>query len=177
MQKEWKQKSPKKRFVRFRLWLQKGIFPKKNWVDKGTKFAGEFEKLCKAEGRQIYSTMSETKAALAERTTRSLENILYRYMEDKGYKCIHKLTQFVATLNSRRNCSIDLIPKNVKNSDFFPFCTANHYENLENPSLKSATKFAYRSMTYRSGSVISHNLHGRFSKLFQFFSENFQHTH
>ena len=46
--------------------------PRKVWVDKGTEFAGEFKKLCKAEGIQIYSTMSETKAALAERIKRSL---------------------------------------------------------------------------------------------------------
>ena len=61
--------------------------------------------------------MSETKAAFAERTIPSLKNILYRYMEDKGYKYIHELTQFVTTTSSRRNCSMDLIPKNVKNSD------------------------------------------------------------
>ena len=39
--------------------------PKKIWVDKGTENAGEFKKLCKAERMQIYSTMSETKAAFA----------------------------------------------------------------------------------------------------------------
>ena len=42
--------------------------PKKIWVDKGINFEGEFKKLCKAEGIQIYSTMSETKAAFAECT-------------------------------------------------------------------------------------------------------------
>ena len=46
--------------------------PKKMWFDKGTEFAGEFKKICKAEGIQIYSTMSETKAAFAERTIRSM---------------------------------------------------------------------------------------------------------
>ena len=56
--------------------------PKKIWVDKGTEFAGEFKKFCAAEGLQVYSTMSEIKAAFAERTKRSLKNILYRYMED-----------------------------------------------------------------------------------------------
>ena len=65
--------------------------------------------------------MSETKPAFAERTIRSLKNILYRYMDDNGYNYIQKLTQFVTTLNSRTNCSIDLIPKNVKNSDFLSF--------------------------------------------------------
>ena len=58
--------------------------PKKAWVDKGTEFAGEFRKFCTAEGIQVDSTMSETKAAFAERTIRSLKNILYGYMEDFG---------------------------------------------------------------------------------------------
>ena len=52
---------------------------KKVWVDKGTELAGEFRKLCKAGGIQIYSTMSDTKSAYAERTIRSLKNILYGY--------------------------------------------------------------------------------------------------
>ena len=56
--------------------------PKKVWVDKRTELAGEFAKRCKAEEIQIYTTTSETKAAFAERTIRSLKNILYRYMED-----------------------------------------------------------------------------------------------
>ena len=48
--------------------------PKKIWVDQGTEFAREFRKFCSAEGREIYSTMSETKAAFAERTIRSLKS-------------------------------------------------------------------------------------------------------
>ena len=52
--------------------------PKKIWVDKGTEIAGAFKKFCAAEGIQVYSTMSQTKAAVAERTIRSLKNILYR---------------------------------------------------------------------------------------------------
>ena len=47
----------------FLTMIRKKNRPKKIWVDKGTKFAGQFKKLCKAEGIQIYSTMSETKAA------------------------------------------------------------------------------------------------------------------
>ena len=84
----------------FLTMIKKNTRAKKTWVDRGTEFAGEFKKLCKAEGIQIYSTMSETKAAFAERTIRSLKNKHYRYMEDNGYKCIHKLSQVVTTLNS-----------------------------------------------------------------------------
>ena len=62
------------------------MITKKNRPNKnlGTDFAGVFKKLCKAKGLQIYSTMSETKAAFAERTIASLKS--NRYMEGKGYK-------------------------------------------------------------------------------------------
>ena len=36
---------------------------KRSWVDKGTEVAGVFEKFCAAEGKQVYSTMSEIRAA------------------------------------------------------------------------------------------------------------------
>ena len=110
--------------------------PKKNCVDKGTELAGEFKKICKAEGIQIYSTMSETKAAFAERTIRSLKKVLYRYMEDNGYKFIHKLTQLVTTLTSRRIRSIDLIPKNVKNSDFLSILYSKPLREFRKPKFK-----------------------------------------
>ena len=92
--------------------------PKKIWVDKGTEFAGAFKNFCAAKGIQVYSTMSETKAAFAERTIRSLKNILYRYMEDFGYKYTQKLPQFINTLNSSPNSSINMRPNTVKNCDF-----------------------------------------------------------
>ena len=114
-------KNSKESVRAFLTMITKKKRPQKFWVDKGTDFAGEFKKLCKAEGIQYYSTMSETKGAFAERTKRSLKSILYRYMEANGYKNIHKLTEFVTTLNSRRNCSIDLIPMNVKNSDILSY--------------------------------------------------------
>ena len=170
-----KTKHSKEKVRAFLTMITKKNRPIKIWVDKGTEFAGGFKKLCKAEGMQIYSTLSETKAAFAERTIQSPKNILYRYMEDNGYKYIHKLTQFVTRLNSRRNCSIDLIPKNVKNS--CPTCTANHYENLENPNLKLEREFAYQSMTCLPGRVTSHSLHERFAILFRFLPENLKHTH
>ena len=62
--------------------------------------------------------MSETKAAFAERTIRSLKNILYRYMEDHGYKYIHKLPRFIVPLISRNNRSIDMKLNHLKNTDF-----------------------------------------------------------
>ena len=118
--------------------------------------------------------MSKLKAAFVERTKRSMKNTLYRYMEDNGYKYFHKLTQFLTTLISRGNCSIDLIPKNVKNSDFLSLLYRKPVREIRKPKLE--TEFASRSMTYTSGRVISHSVHKRFSKLLQFLPENLQHT-
>ena len=103
----------------FSSMITKRIRPKKIWVDRGTEFAGAFKKFCGFEGIQVYSTLCETKAAFAERTIRSLKNIFYRCMEDCGYKYIHKLPNFITTLNYRRNSSsIDLGHHTVKNCDF-----------------------------------------------------------
>ena len=65
--------------------------------------------------------MTETKAAFAERTIVSLKNILYRYMEDIGYKYNLKLTQFVTTLNSRKKLLDGLDTKECEEVRFFVY--------------------------------------------------------
>ena len=113
-----KTKDSKETVKTFSKLITKKNRPKKVWVDLGTDFAGEFKKICSTEGIEIYSIMSETKAAFAERTIRALKNVLYRYMMDYGYKYVLKLPQFLATMNSRNNRSIDMKPNHVKDSDF-----------------------------------------------------------
>ena len=98
--KEMKTKDSKETVCAFLTMITKEIDQKTGLTRQQSLL--ESLKNCKAEGMQIYSTMSETKAEFAERTIRSLKNILHRYMEDNGYKYSHKLTQFVTTLNSRR---------------------------------------------------------------------------
>ena len=58
-------------------------------------------------------------------------------MEDKWYKYIHILTQFVTTLNSRGNYSIDLMPKNGKNSDFLSILYSKPLREIRKPKFKS----------------------------------------
>ena len=80
--------------------------------------------------------MSETKAVLAERTIRSLKNILHRYMEDYGYKYIQKLPQIITTLNSRGNSWIDMNPNTVKNCDFMSILYSKHLREHKKPTFK-----------------------------------------
>ena len=57
-------------------------------------------------------------------------------MEDNGYKYIQKLTEFVTTLNSRRSCSIDLIPKNVKKPHFLSILYSKPLLEIRKPKFK-----------------------------------------
>ena len=114
--------------------------PKKIWVDKQTEFAGAFKKFCAAEGIQVYSTLSETEAAFAERTIRSLKNILYRYMEDFAYKYIQKLPHFFTTLKSRQNSSIDMRSNTVKNCDFLAFLCSKTLRECKKPTFKTGDR-------------------------------------
>ena len=84
--------------------------------------------------------MSETGAAFAERTIRSMKIILYRCMEDCGYKFSHKLFQFVTTLNSRKICSLDVIPKTFKISDFLSILYSKPLREYRKPKLKVADR-------------------------------------
>ena len=89
---------------------------------------------------QVYSTMSETKAVFAERTIRSMKNILYRYMEDFGHKYLHKLPEIITTLNLRPNSSIDLRPNSVKNCDFMSILYSKHLRKNKKPTNKTGDK-------------------------------------
>ena len=84
--------------------------------------------------------MTRTKAAFAERTTRSLKNIAYRYMENFGYKYIHKLTQFITILNSRRNCSLDMRPNTVKKCEFMSFPYSKLVREYKKPTFKTGDR-------------------------------------
>jgi len=92
--------------------------PNQLWVDEGTEFGGVFKTFCKQNKISIYSTHSESKAAFAERAIRSLKRILYRFIEERqSYTYLFHLQDFVSTMNSRRNRSTGIAPKDVENSD------------------------------------------------------------
>ena len=80
--------------------------------------------------------MSETKTTFAERTIRPLKKIFYRYTEDFGYKYIHKIPQFITTLNSRRNSSIDMRPNTVKNCNLMCILYSKPLREYNKPTFK-----------------------------------------
>ena len=151
--------------------------PKKIWVDQGTEFAGDSKKFSVAEGIHVYSTMSETKATFAERTIRSLKNILYRYMEEYGYKYNHKLSQFVNILNSRKTRTINMVPNKVRNSDFMSILYGKPIREFPPPKFAIGDKvhISKIDLPFRKN-VINLSLQKKFLRLLPLLAENLRHT-
>ena len=105
--------------VAFKKMLRKKSMPATVWVDQGTEFSGEFRKFCTDKNIKIFSTRSETKAAVAERAIKSLKNIIYCYMEENGDKYMRKMDSFLKTMNTRVNRSTGKAPKNVTKQRIF----------------------------------------------------------
>ena len=61
-------------------------------------------------------------------------------MEYYGYKYIHKLPQFIATLNPRRNSSIDKRPNTVKNCDFMSILYSKPLREFKKPTIEIGDK-------------------------------------
>ena len=127
-----KTKDSKEAVKTFSKMITKKNRPKKFWVHQGTAFAGELEIFQSAEGIEIYSTMSETKAAFAERTMRSLKNTLYCFMGTFIFINYLNLLKQGILGNNR---SIDMKPNHVKNSDFLSILYSKPLRDYKKPKL------------------------------------------
>ena len=103
----------KSKYSTFRKNVAQKSMPAKVWVDQGSEFSGELRMFCTDKKIKIYSTRSETKAAVAERAIKSLKNIIYRYMEENGDKYMSKMDYFLKTMNTRVNRSTGKAPKKM----------------------------------------------------------------
>ena len=172
--KKWKQKIPKKRFVHFQLWLYKNR-QKQILGRQRKKIYWRVQTFCTAEGTQKCSRMIKTKTALTGCTLRSLKNMLYRYTEDLGHKHIHNLPHFITTLNSRKNCPIDSIQKNVRISYFLSILYSKPLREYRKPKFETGDTVWSRSRTYTSDKSRGHSLHRKFLKMLHFCPVSLQH--
>ena len=61
----------------FKKMISRKNTAEKLWVDNGTEYGGTFKNFCQPKEIEVYSTISETKAAFAERAIQSLKHITY----------------------------------------------------------------------------------------------------
>ena len=137
----------------FKKKLRKKSMPAKVLVDQGTEFSGEFRKFCTDKKIKIYSTRSETKAAVGERAIKSLKNIIYRYMEENGDKYMRKMDFFLKTMNTRVNRSTSKAPKNVTNKDFLSIFYKNPINQYNRPRFKADenVRISKKDIPFRKG--------------------------
>ena len=97
-------------------------------------------------------------------------------MEDNGHKYIHKKTQFVTTLIFRRFCLTDLIPKNVKNSDFLSILYSKPLREFRKPKFEigDRVRISKFDLPFRNG--YKPQFTKKFSKLLQFLPKSLQQT-
>ena len=130
--------------------------PKKVWVDNGTEFKGSFEALCWT-GMKIKSTESEKKTAFAERRISSLENFVYKYLEDKWkYSYLDKLQDFVNAINSRTIRVTNLSPNKVTKKDVPRLISLRAEQSLKSvrplkPYVGDYVRLAKVDLSFRKG--------------------------
>ena len=129
----------------------------KLWSEKGTEFKGTFKNLCDRREITTYIISSETKSSFAERNIRSLQNTMYKHMENKWtYHYISKLSQFVSTINSRVNRFTKLAPNKVtkKHEPQLRSLAAKQSSNfVQNPkfSLRDKARKAKQDLPFKKG--------------------------
>ena len=75
-------------------------------------------------------------------------------MEDNGYRYIQKMTHLVKTLSSRKNCSIGLTTKNVKNSDVLSIMYSKPLRDFRKPQFNKGdrVRISMYDLPFRKGS-------------------------
>ena len=92
-----------------------GRKPQRLQTDKGTEFYNSnFKQLLKKYDIHLYSTDSDTKAAIAERFIRTLKELIIRYMDDNNTsRYVDVLQNLVLSYNKTYHCRIKMAPIDV----------------------------------------------------------------
>ena len=97
-------------------------------------------------------------------------------MKDFGLKYNHKFSHFVTTLKSRKNCSIDLTAKNIKDSDFLSILYSKLLWDFMKPKFKigDRMRISKYDVNFRKGYKPQYKK--EVFEIVAIFSENLQNT-
>ena len=92
-----------------------GKYPKKVQADEGKEFLNtNFSEYLKHNNIEFFATKSVKKAAIVERFNRTLKNIMWKFMDQKGEKNWHDyLSQFTYNYNHSKHSTIKMRPTDV----------------------------------------------------------------
>ena len=105
-----------------------GFKPVSLYVDRGSEFFSELFKIyCQNNGIKIIYSTSSTKAAIVERAQRTLQSIIYKYMNHYSTKrYIDGLDEIVTAFNSKVNRTIGLSPNNAYKAENHEYVMKKH---------------------------------------------------
>ena len=110
-----KQKIPDKRLVHFWLWLQNRIDPRKIGLTRERNLLESLEKFPKLKEYKLTLQWVRLRLLFLQQKKDPWKiYVSYRCLDDYRNRYIHIFSQFVKNLNSRKTCSIDLIPKKIQ---------------------------------------------------------------
>ena len=136
MLKEWKRKIPKKQCTLFHPWLQKRIDRKSFGLTRGPILLERLKTFVLQRGYKVTLLWVRLRRLLLNKQHdhwKKFFTVTWRFLDTKY---IHKVLQFITTLNSRRNSSIDMRPNTVKNCDFMSILYSRPLREYKKPTLK-----------------------------------------
>ena len=112
-----------------------GDKPVSLYVDRGSEFFSEmFKTYCRNKGINIIYSTSSTKAAIVERAQRTLQSIIYKYMNYNSTKrYINRLDEFAKAFNSKVNRTIGISPYDAYKPENHDYVMKRHelkYKNI-----------------------------------------------
>lgn len=133
-----KTKSGKNVEAAMKIILSKMSPPKNLQTDNGTEFYNkEFSKLMKSYNINHYSTFSNLKASIAERSIRSIKSLLWKQFSLQGsYKWLKILPEIVAKYNNTKHSTTGKIPSKVNEKNAKDITAFDHLKIIEKPKFK-----------------------------------------
>ena len=109
--------------------------PNEIWVDKGSEFQNNsFKKWLQDNDIEMYSTHNEAKSVIAERSIKTINNKIYKYMTSISKNVyIDKLDDIAKKYNNTYHTSIKMKPVDVKDNTYIDF---KKEVNDKNPKFK-----------------------------------------
>ena len=97
-----------------------GKYPKRVQADEGKEFSNiNFNEYLKHKNINFFSTKFTKKAAIVERFNRTLKNIMWKFMDEKGDKNWHDfLTEFTFNYNHSVHSTIKMRPIDVNEKNY-----------------------------------------------------------
>ena len=114
-----KTKSSKETLNAIKTMIDPSNPPESILCDKGTEFANrEFKAFCNGSNIKLFHNETSLHAAHVERFNRTIQNIIYKYLEtNRSQRYVHNLQELVRSYNTRKHRMIGMSPQEAEKDE------------------------------------------------------------